>query len=227
MQTYARWMSPRIAVGALSALGALGISLGMTSASSPVLATDTSPVAVVDHWSDGDTVVTDQGKIRLIGINAPDVGECGYGKATKSAVKLAPAGSTVTLTLPSGHDETDQYGRLLRYVAIGLTDIGLHQIKQGSVAKFDSTDGYGAHPKEKRYRKTDIKNKDYCGSTDLKSYQPVSDNKCPKKAPIKGNRSEDWIYHLPSNQYYSVTNPEECFASSDGAKKHGYRASLV
>ena len=103
----------------------------------------------------------------------------------------------------------------------------MKQIKAGSVAKFDSTDGYDAHPKQGKYRKTDIKRRDYCGSSDLKSYEPVSDNKCPKNAPIKGNRSEDWIYHLPTNQYYSVTNPEECFASGDGAKKHGYRASLV
>ena len=180
---------------------------------------DGTVTATVDHWSDGDTVVTDLGKIRLIGINAPDVGECGYGKATKSAIKLAPVGSTIVLTAPTGHDDTDQYGRLLRYVAVGAADVGLKQIKAGSVAKFDSTDGYDAHPKQAKYRKTDIKKRDYCGSSDLKSYEPVSDNKCPKNAPIKGNRSEDWIYHLPTNQYYSVTNPEECFASGDGAKK--------
>ncbi len=223
-------MTPHVAIGTLSAVAALGLSMAMSSATSPVQAsytTEATITAVVNHWSDGDTVVTDLGKVRLIGINSPDAGECGYGKAGKSAKKLAPVGSTVTLTLPDGHDDTDDYGRLLRYVAAGTTDVGLHQIKKGSVAKFDSTDGYGAHPKEKRYRKADIKNKDYCGSTDLKSYKPVSSNKCPKAAPIKGNRSDNWIYHLPSNQYYSVTNPEECFASSDGAKKHGYRASLV
>jgi endonuclease YncB( thermonuclease family) len=221
-------MSPSIAVGAMSAMGALGVSIAMTSATSPVLATESVATAVVQHWSDGDTVVTDLGKVRLIGINAPDEGECGYGKATRSAKKLAPAGSTVTLTLPDGHSEVDQYGRLLRYVAVGSTDVGLHQIKKGSVAKYDSTDGYDAHPKQKRYRKTDIKKKDYCGSSNLKSYAPVSSNKCPKAAPIKGNRgSDDWIYHLPTDQYYAVTNPEECFASGDGAKKHGYRASLV
>ena len=55
----------------------------------------------------------------------------------------------------------------------------------------------------------------------------MSANACPKKAPIKGNRGDEWIYHLPSNQYYSQTNPEECFASEDGAKKAGYRAALV
>lgn len=209
----------------------LGTALAAAAASLVAVPTaeakDATVTATVVSWSDGDTVVTDLGKVRLIGINAPDVGECGYGKATRSAKKLAPVGSTVTLTAPTGHDDTDQYGRLLRYVGVGSVDVGLRQIKKGSVAKFDSTDGYGAHPKQKRYRRADIRNKDYCGSTDLASYAPVSANKCPAKAPIKGNRSDDWIYHLPSNQYYAVTNPEECFASGDGAKKHGYRASLV
>jgi micrococcal nuclease len=207
-------------------VAALVVALVPLGAAAPARSDTTVPATVVS-WSDGDTVVTSVGKVRLIGINAPDTGECGYGKATKSAKALAPVGSTVTLTAPTGHDDTDQYGRLLRYVGVGTVDIGRRQIKAGSVAKFDSTDGYGAHPKQKRYRKTDIRNKDYCGNSDLGSYKPVSANKCPAKAPIKGNRSEDWIYHLPSNQYYSVTNPEECFASGDGAKKHGYRASLV
>ena len=215
-------MTSRIAAAACLALAAA--AFGVVP---PVHAETTTVTVVVDHWSDGDTVVTSVGKVRLIGINAPDRKQCGYRAATRSAKKLALAGSTVVLTAPDGHDDTDQYGRLLRYVGVGGADIGLKQIKAGSVAKFDSTDGYGAHPKQSRYRKADIKNRDYCGSSDLRSYKPVSDNRCPKKAPIKGNRSDDWIYHLPSNQYYSVTNPEECFASGDGAKKHGYRASLV
>ena len=41
---------------------------------------DTTVTATVVSWSDGDTVVTDLGKIRLIGINAPDMKECGYGR---------------------------------------------------------------------------------------------------------------------------------------------------
>jgi len=193
----------------------------------PSATATTAVTATVDHWSDGDTVVTDLGTIRLIGFNAPDIGECGYTKATTLAESFAPAGTTVTLTLPSAHDDTDEYGRLLRYVAAGSVDIGLRQIKNGSQAKYDSTDGYDKHPQQKQYRQQDIKHRDYCANHDLRSYRPVSTNACPKRAPIKGNRSDDWIYHLPSNQYYRVTNPEECFASEDGAKKAGYRAALI
>ncbi len=197
-------------------------------AAAPSARADTTVTATVDHWSDGDTVVTELGKVRLIGINAPDKGACGYGKATKLAEALAPAGTTVTLTLPDGHDDTDSYGRLLRYVDVGGTDVGLKEIQKGSQAKYDSTDGYGVHPRQKRYRKQDIKHRDYCANHDLKSYRPVSVNACPRKAPIKGNRGDDWIYHLPKgDQNYGITNPEECFASEDGAKKAGYRAALV
>jgi micrococcal nuclease len=194
----------------------------------PSARADTTVTATVDHWSDGDTVVTDLGTIRLIGVNAPDIGACGYAKATKLAEALAPVGATVTLTLPSAHADTDAYGRLLRYVDLGGVDIGLQQIKKGSQAKYDSTDGYDGHPRQKLYRKQDVKSRDYCANHDLRSYRPVSTNACPKKAPIKGNRSDEWIYHLPKGDpHYRETHPEECFASEDGAKKAGYRAALI
>jgi endonuclease YncB( thermonuclease family) len=193
----------------------------------PAAHADTTAVATVHHWSDGDTVVTDLGKVRLIGVNAPDRKACGFKAAKRLAKRLAPKGSTVTLVDPDSVRETDEYGRLLRYVVIDGLDIGLKQIRKGSQAKYDATDGHDPHPKQKRYRKQDIKHRDYCANGDLASYPPVSANACPKKAPIKGNRGDEWIYHLPSNQYYKPTNPEECFASEDGAKKHGYRAALV
>ncbi len=194
----------------------------------PSALADTSVTATVDHWSDGDTVVTDLGTVRLIGVDAPDSEECGYAKATKIAEGLAPAGTAVTITLPDAHDDIDDYGRLLRYVAVGSVDIGLRQIKKGSQAKYDSTDGYDKHPRQKKYRQQDIRHRDYCANHDLGSYRPVSTNACPKLAPIKGNRGDEWIYHLPTGDpFYKVTNPEECFASADGAKKAGYRAALV
>lgn len=211
----------------LAALTAAAVVLGILTAVPPARA-DTSVTATVDHWSDGDTVVTELGPVRLIGINAPDVGACGYAAATRLAEGLAPAGTTVTLTLPDGHDATDSYGRLLRYVAVGTVDIGLRQVKRGSQAKYDSTDGYDAHPRQKQYRRQDIRHRDYCANHDLRSYHPASTHTCPRKAPIKGNRSDDWIYHLPhGDSSYKATNPEECFASEDGAKKAGYRAALV
>jgi hypothetical protein len=45
--------------------------------------------------------------------------------------------------------------------------------------------------------------------------------------PVKGNHSSsgDWIYHVPSGQYYDETKPEECFDTPAEAEAAGYRAS--
>jgi micrococcal nuclease len=208
----------------LAVIAVVGAALAVV----PSAHADSPVTATVDHWSDGDTVVTELGTIRLIGVDAPDRGACGYRRATRVAAALAPVGSTVSVTLPAGHEDADDYGRLLRYVDVGGLDVGLVQIQQGSQAKYDSTDGYGAHPRQRHYRRQDIKHRDYCANHDLRSYRPVTANDCPRKAPIKGNRGDAWIYHLPTGDpYYRATNPEECFASADGAKKAGYRAALI
>ena len=107
---------------------------------------DVTVTATVDHWSDGDTVVTDLGTIRLIGVNAPDIGACGYAKATKLAGALAPAGATVTLTLPDAHDDTDDYGRLLRYVAVELPGGAERQAGRYTTTRTAPTGGGSVHP---------------------------------------------------------------------------------
>jgi len=44
---------------------------------------------------------------------------------------------------------------------------------------------------------------------------------------IKGNRSirGEWIYHLPGQQYYDATRPEELFCTESEAAAAGYRRS--
>jgi endonuclease YncB( thermonuclease family) len=75
--------------------------------------------ATVIRWSDGDTVVTNRGKVRLIGIDTPEVGRCGSASATALAKRLAPAGTRITLRNPASVRNKDRYGRLLRYVNRG------------------------------------------------------------------------------------------------------------
>ena len=188
--------------------------------------------ATVVRWSDGDTVVTNRGKIRLIGIDTPEVGECGAKKATRIARRLAPKGATIKLVNPSSVADLDAYDRKLRYVQVGKVDVGLRQIKKGAQARYDGIDGYDKHPRQGRYRKTDKASLNSCTksgpSQDTKSYPPASTNTCPKNARIKGNRGDsEWIYHLPGQEYYAVTNPEECFATEAGAQKHGYRKARI
>lgn len=183
-------------------------------------------------WVDGDTVRTTAGVVRLIGVDAPESGTCGAQKALRVARRSAPVGSTVRLVAPSSVDDRDGYGRALRYVDRGRVDVALRLLRAGVPARFDSRDGYDAHPRQARYRAADAAHPDLCvvappPGTDLASYPPVAGTRdCPPYAPIKGNR-DSMIYHLPGDRYYGVTTPEECFATEAGAQAAGYRRAQV
>lgn len=103
---------------------------------------------------DGDTIETSAGTVRLIGIDTPERGACGHDDASLAIANLAAAGEAVALELPPGQNDTDRYGRLIRYVTTASgTDLGLAQLEAGNaVARYDSQDGYPAHPREAEYR---------------------------------------------------------------------------
>ena len=72
------------------AVGAVVIAVAASSATvQPTQAESAALTATVIRWSDGDTVVTSAGTVRLIGINAPDRKACGF-KAAKSSAKNWP-----------------------------------------------------------------------------------------------------------------------------------------
>lgn len=225
---------PTSLAGWLVAVACVSVSATVQSVLMPLEGSASAPAQVV-RWVDGDTVVTTRGRVRLIGIDTPEKGECGYKKATRKATKMAPPGTRIALGNPDSVQDRDEYGRRLRYVGVGRQDIGLKQIKSGAAARYDSTDGYDAHPREGRYHTADNVSQDYCAgastptqSVDLGTYPPASISDCPANAPIKGNRGEtEWIYHMPYNEYYGVTNPEECFATEAGAVAAGYRKAKV
>lgn len=110
--------------------------------------------AFVSRVVDGDTLVLRSGEtVRLAGIDTPERGQCGYQAATQELARLVQ-GKQVRL-VPSDEDR-DRFGRLLRYVDVGGTDAGLRLLRSGhAVARYDSRDGYGFHPREPRYRDAD------------------------------------------------------------------------
>lgn len=119
---------------------------------------------------DGDTMELGNGEtVRLVGIDTPEVGECGF-EAASDALAALVLGQYVRLTVSD--ENQDQYGRLLRYANIGTMDAGLRLIKRGlAVARYDSRDGYGYHPREDLYIDIDA------------AAENVS---CPKPAPLVG-----------------------------------------
>jgi endonuclease YncB( thermonuclease family) len=113
----------------------------------------------VVHVVDGDTLdVTGDRRVRLVGIDTPEVGECGYERATALLTRLT-LGERVNLAR-SGEDR-DKYGRLLRYVDVAGVDAGLVLLRRGvAVARYDSRDGYGFHPREPQYVRADRRSPD-------------------------------------------------------------------
>jgi endonuclease YncB( thermonuclease family) len=105
---------------------------------------------LVTRVVDGDTLELGNGEsVRLVGIDTPEVGECGYDAASVALARLV-AGKQVHLG--RSDEDRDHYGRLLRYVDVGSTDAGLRLIRSGlAIARYDSRDGYGFHPREPRY----------------------------------------------------------------------------
>ncbi|WP_062304477.1 thermonuclease family protein [Demequina subtropica] len=112
--------------------------------------------ATVERWLDGDTVETSLGTVRLIGVDTPTLqGRCATADgALAAAEQIAPAGTIVTLVNPQSVDDTDGYGRLLRYVELADgADVGYSLLlNEVAEARFDSRDGYAWHPREKGYR---------------------------------------------------------------------------
>ena len=105
---------------------------------------------LVTRIVDGDTLELGNGEtVRLVGIDTPEVGQCGYDAASVALGRLV-AGRQVRLG--RSDEDRDHYGRLLRYVDVGSTDAGLRLIRSGlAIARYDSRDGYGFHPRELRY----------------------------------------------------------------------------
>jgi endonuclease YncB( thermonuclease family) len=110
---------------------------------------------------DGDTVDLGNGeRVRLVGIDTPERGECGYEKAA-DALSALVLGRQVELA--RSDEDRDQYDRLLRYVDVDRIDAGLELVRRGlAVARYDSRDGYGFHPREPKYIAADRGSKPVC-----------------------------------------------------------------
>jgi micrococcal nuclease len=120
----------------------------------------------VFHVVDGDTVDVRWGdgteeRVRIIGIDTPERGGCGSGEATSAMAQLVD-GEQVDL-VAGARDDRDRYGRILRYVDVGGVDAGLTLIEQGlAIARYDSRDGYGRHPREDAYVAADRATEHLC-----------------------------------------------------------------
>src|SRR5690606_14101390 len=92
----------------------------------------------------------------------PERGECGYSEAASELARMV-GGKEVRL-VPGARDDRDRYGRLLRYVEVDGVDVNLEMIRRGfAIARYDSRDGYGRHPREGAYVAADRSSAHRCG----------------------------------------------------------------
>lgn len=111
----------------------------------------------VSHNYDGDTFVVDAGsfteEVRMIGIDTPEIGECGYQEA-QDYLRERIVGRTIEMVAGATTDR-DDYDRLLRYAEADGSDVGLELIRYGLAhARYDSRSGK-PHPREDVYREAD------------------------------------------------------------------------
>lgn len=110
-------------------------------------------IATVARVVDGDTLkLTDGRTVRLLQIDTPesvgrDAGEC-YGKAAAADTReMLPPGSRVRLEPDPGIDQTDRYGRLLRYVVVppnGI-NVNIRLVRHGSATPYFYRGDRGIH----------------------------------------------------------------------------------
>jgi endonuclease YncB( thermonuclease family) len=122
--------------------------------------------STVSRIIDGDTIEVTDGsgrkeKVRLIGIDTPERGKCGYDESGDRLSELILNAEVQLVT--GGTDDRDRNGRLLRYVDIGGVDAGRILIEEGfAIARYDSRDDYPEHDRESDYIKIDSETQNYC-----------------------------------------------------------------
>ena len=95
--------------------------------------------ATVERVVDGDTIVLADGRrVRLVQIDAPEVAEreCYSRGSTAALRRLLPDGVRVELQADPALDDVDRYGRLLRYVRRGGTNVNLTLVRNGAAAPY-------------------------------------------------------------------------------------------
>jgi micrococcal nuclease len=123
---------------ALTLLAVAGFAAAASVAAQPSFRMQGPVTRVVD----GDTIDVRVGsrveRVRLIGIDSPERGDCYSGQATAALGRLV-SGRRVTLLGDATQTRRDRYGRLLAYVALPTgVDAGRAMLQQGFATVYET-----------------------------------------------------------------------------------------
>jgi micrococcal nuclease len=85
--------------------------------------------------TDGDTIEVERddqsvSEVRLIGVDAPEPGECFFDVSSRVLTILSGPGSRIGMT--GDVSETDRFGRLLRYLWLGAMSVNEESVRRGA-----------------------------------------------------------------------------------------------
>jgi micrococcal nuclease len=204
---------------------------------------DKKDTVTVEKIIDGDTIELQGGKrIRLIGIDAPEEGECLYQEAKEYLFSLL---NKQNIVLEEDVQKTDKYGRTLAYVWKDNNFINLIMLKNG-LAKLLTIPPNVKYVNEfiKAQKEAQEKSNGLWSKTACKQDAAANIPESPKSSPqvqssntsclIKGNISSsgEKIYHMPGQRYYEKTKIDEergerWFCTEEEAISAGWRKSKI
>ncbi len=101
--------------------------------------------------TDGDTIkLSDMRYVRLLQIDTPELleGECYAKRSQKTLARLLSKNGVLRLVTDHNLDQVDQYGRLLRYIFKGKTNINLEMVRLGAATPYFYRGDRGKYAKE-------------------------------------------------------------------------------
>jgi endonuclease YncB( thermonuclease family) len=192
---------------------------------------------------DGDTLQFERSRVRLFGIDAPELSQTctrdgerwSCGKASADRIRALIGSSVVNCT----GDELDQYGGLVATCTVDGTDLNREMVASGWAIAFRRySERYVNDELRARAAKVGLWSSDFKAPADYRreeraEHAPAAHAEIKPVAAsasgclIKGNRNRrgEWIYHLPGTPYYEQTRAEEMFCTEAQAQASGYRRS--
>lgn len=200
--------------------------------------------------ADGDSLVVGGKRVRLFGIDAPELAQSctnqgtawNCGEQARDNLAELVKGQTVYCQ----GQGVDQHARLVAVCSAGSIELNETMVSHGwALAYREFSDAYVPAETRAKANGLGIWSSQFQNPADYRlSLLPASPVTAPRAVlprprrgtttsptgcVIKGNRNRrgQWIYHLPGMPYYDQTRAEEMFCTEAEAQAAGYRRAIV